>query len=260
MHSPDSRARSSKRKSWFLFVLLLAATLAACSNTASTPPTTRPEASDSGWVKDTVQQLNIFLPDGNSDYYLNGFGTKDGARTILSGEVPTARVLVVHGVPDPGRRSRRPRPRFGHCPDEWPLHRHDLGELQWHQGDVSGHIEGRAIRDGGPAALRSGRPRRSRHRRSPPADHHLYEPIRCSDFADPGRRQLTRWKRRWTPTGVSTVHCQRLLPAATHRRHRCQHRSSTLHRKAGSLRVSESSTIRTISTITSGSPRREGIS
>lgn len=101
MHSPDSRARSSKRKSWFLFVLLLAATLAACSNTASTPPTTRPEASDSGWVKDTVQQLNIFLPDGNSDYYLNGFGTKDGARTILSGEVPTARYWSYTAYPIP---------------------------------------------------------------------------------------------------------------------------------------------------------------
>jgi hypothetical protein len=42
-------------------------------------------------VKDTVQTLDIFLPDANSDYYLGGFGTKNGARTVITGEVPKAR-------------------------------------------------------------------------------------------------------------------------------------------------------------------------
>ena len=42
-------------------------------------------------MRDTVQSLDIFLPDANSDYYLNGFGTKNGARTIITGRVPNAR-------------------------------------------------------------------------------------------------------------------------------------------------------------------------
>jgi len=47
--------------------------------------------SNTGWVRDTVTVLNIFLPDGASDYFINGFGTDDGARTVISGRVPTAR-------------------------------------------------------------------------------------------------------------------------------------------------------------------------
>jgi hypothetical protein len=53
---------------------------------APTAPTTGPS-----WVKDSVQDLNIFLPDADSDYYLDGFGTADGARTVIRGEVPAAR-------------------------------------------------------------------------------------------------------------------------------------------------------------------------
>ena len=45
--------------------------------------------------------LDIFLPDGNSDYYLNGFGTQDGARTVISGEVPTARYWSYTAYPIP---------------------------------------------------------------------------------------------------------------------------------------------------------------
>lgn|GEM_PF-1285494 len=58
----------------------------------------------SPWVKDTVHALDIFLPDGNSDYYLGGFGTVDGARTVVTGRVPTARYwsftayTLVHGT------------------------------------------------------------------------------------------------------------------------------------------------------------------
>ena len=101
----DVRARSRTLRSWFLFTtlaVLAASTLAACSGSAPTSPTTTtPEASDSGWVKDTVRQLNIFLPDANSDYYLNGFGTKDGAKTVITGEVPKARYWSYTAYPIP---------------------------------------------------------------------------------------------------------------------------------------------------------------
>ncbi|HEY1826890.1 MAG TPA: hypothetical protein VGF87_02665 [Acidimicrobiales bacterium] len=43
------------------------------------------------WVRDTVQQLNIFLPDGDSDYWINGWGADNGARTVISGQAPHAR-------------------------------------------------------------------------------------------------------------------------------------------------------------------------
>ena len=95
----DAKVRP-KRKAGFLVALVLALMLAACS-TASTPATTTAVPSESGWVKDTVQVLNIFLPDGNSDYYLGGFGTKDGARTVISGEVPTARYWSYTAYPIP---------------------------------------------------------------------------------------------------------------------------------------------------------------
>jgi hypothetical protein len=84
-----------------LLTVLVASTLAACSSTAPAPPTPSPKASDSAWVKDTVKVLNIFLPDANSDYYLNGFGTKDGAKTVISGEVPTARYWSYTAYPIP---------------------------------------------------------------------------------------------------------------------------------------------------------------
>jgi hypothetical protein len=104
MHTLNARGRPSTRKPWLLLALLtvlVASTLAACSSTASPPPTLTPQANDSTWVKDTVKVLNIFLPDANSDYYLNGFGTKDGARTVINGEVPTARYWSYTAYPVP---------------------------------------------------------------------------------------------------------------------------------------------------------------
>ena len=97
----DVMVRSTKRKVWFLGIVTLVLTFAACSTTSSPATTTTTPVSNSGWVKDTVQVLNIFLPDGNSDYYLNGFGTKDGARTVISGEVPTARYWSYTAYPIP---------------------------------------------------------------------------------------------------------------------------------------------------------------
>src|SRR5580692_11195367 len=53
------------------------------------------------WVRDSVQDLNIFLPDADSDYYLDGFGTADGARTVISGRVPAARYWSFTAYPLP---------------------------------------------------------------------------------------------------------------------------------------------------------------
>ncbi len=96
----DVTVRSTRQKAWFLGALTVAMMLAACSTTSS-PATTTTPVNNSGWVKDTVQELNVFLPDGNSDYYLGGFGTKDGARTVISGAVPTARYWSYTAYPIP---------------------------------------------------------------------------------------------------------------------------------------------------------------
>ena len=100
MHAPiDPTVRRTKRGA-YLGALLLALALAACGTKSASTTTTTP-VNDSGWVNDTVQALNIFLPDGNSDYYLNGFGTQNGARTVISGEVPTARYWSYTAYPIP---------------------------------------------------------------------------------------------------------------------------------------------------------------
>jgi hypothetical protein len=67
----------------------------AAAATATSSTTTSP------WVKDTVHALDIFLPDANSDYYLGGFGTAHGDRTIISGRVPTARYWSFTAYPLP---------------------------------------------------------------------------------------------------------------------------------------------------------------
>jgi len=44
-----------------------------------------------GWVRDTTTSLDIFAPDEATDYYFDGYGTMAGARTVISGRVPSAR-------------------------------------------------------------------------------------------------------------------------------------------------------------------------
>ena len=65
-------------------------------------PATPAAASASGWVKDTVHSLDIFLPDANSDYYLDGFGTKNGYRTVITGKAPRARYWSFTAYPPTG--------------------------------------------------------------------------------------------------------------------------------------------------------------
>jgi hypothetical protein len=45
----------------------------------------------SGWVRDTTTILDVFAPDEATDYYFDAFGTANGARTVISGQVPHAR-------------------------------------------------------------------------------------------------------------------------------------------------------------------------
>jgi hypothetical protein len=53
------------------------------------------------WVKDTVKSLNVWLPDANSSYYLGGFGTANGARTVIRGRIPDARYWSFTAYPIP---------------------------------------------------------------------------------------------------------------------------------------------------------------
>jgi hypothetical protein len=97
------RGRPGRVAGVALAAIVLAALLAGCGSTPGTSAsqgqgpsegTSKPASSaaeDPGWVRDTANLLDIWLPDANSDYYLGGFGTKDGARTVVSGRVPDAR-------------------------------------------------------------------------------------------------------------------------------------------------------------------------
>jgi hypothetical protein len=49
------------------------------------------QGTNTSWIKDSVESLNVFLPDADSIYWFDGYGTDDGARTVVSGRVPTAR-------------------------------------------------------------------------------------------------------------------------------------------------------------------------
>jgi hypothetical protein len=51
------------------------------------------------WVRDTVNSLDIFLPDGASDYFFNGYSTINGAHTVISGRVPRARYWSITAYP-----------------------------------------------------------------------------------------------------------------------------------------------------------------
>jgi hypothetical protein len=91
--APGSANRPTTRS--ILWAVLLVAQLLAIMAVSETAPSaagaTTTGSGASPWVRDTVQSLDIFLPDANSDYYLDGFGTKNGARTIITGRVPHAR-------------------------------------------------------------------------------------------------------------------------------------------------------------------------
>jgi hypothetical protein len=83
---------------------LCAALLAACGS--STPPAST-QGSSASWIKDSVHSLNVFLPDADSVYWFDGYGTADGARTVVSGEVPHARYWSFTAYPVPENADRQ---------------------------------------------------------------------------------------------------------------------------------------------------------
>jgi hypothetical protein len=84
-------------------LILTALGLTACGSSSSTAPSTSlttPSVS-SNWVKDSINDLNVFLPDADSVYWFDGYGTTNGARTVISGQNPTARYWSFTAYPFP---------------------------------------------------------------------------------------------------------------------------------------------------------------
>ena len=100
--------RLKSRLSW-LAIALCAMTLAACtsSGTNSTTATTTPVGTNTAWVKDSTSALNVFLPDEDSIYWFDGYGTANGARTVINGRVPTARYWSFTAYPIPQNSQRQ---------------------------------------------------------------------------------------------------------------------------------------------------------
>jgi hypothetical protein len=97
-----------------LTIALTAMTLAACtsspsksSGTNSTTASTTPVGTNTDWVKDSTSALNVFLPDEDSIYWFDGYGTANGARTVISGQVPTARYWSFTAYPVPQDSQRQ---------------------------------------------------------------------------------------------------------------------------------------------------------
>jgi len=97
---------------WFT-IALTGVMLTACTSSPSTPSgtsstiTTTPVGTDTSWVKDSTGALNVFLPDEDSIYWFDGYGTADGARTLISGQVPTARYWSFTAYPVPQNSERQ---------------------------------------------------------------------------------------------------------------------------------------------------------
>jgi len=98
-------------------VVLAAVVLAACgssgpatsSSSSTTSTTTQQEgaAAATSWVKDTTTALNVFLPDADSVYWFNGYGTASGSTTVISGQVPEARYWSFTAYPLPDTAARQ---------------------------------------------------------------------------------------------------------------------------------------------------------
>ncbi len=95
--------------SW-LTIVIGALTLAGCSSattTSTTTTTTTPVGTTTAWVKDSTNALNVFLPDEDSIYWFDGYGTADGARTVVSGQLPSARYWSFTAYPVPQNDQRQ---------------------------------------------------------------------------------------------------------------------------------------------------------
>jgi len=88
--------------------MLAAALLTACSSAPSSSPlASSTHGSNTSWIKDSVHSLNVFLPDADSIYWFDGYGTAKGARTVLNGQVPTARYWSFTAYPVPQNADRQ---------------------------------------------------------------------------------------------------------------------------------------------------------
>ncbi len=98
----NTNTGAGRWRTWVgLAAILLLLALTAWGTATASGAASAPATAASPWVKDTVQALDIFLPDANSDYYLGGFGTRNGARTVITGMVPTARYWSFVAYPLP---------------------------------------------------------------------------------------------------------------------------------------------------------------
>src|SRR6516162_3678560 len=89
-------------------LVLAAALLSACGSPHSSPPSSSAsQGTNASWIKDRVHSLNIFLPDADSNYWFDDYGTAKGARTILDGQVPTARYWSFTAYPVPQNADRQ---------------------------------------------------------------------------------------------------------------------------------------------------------
>jgi hypothetical protein len=95
----------------WLTIALTAMTFASCtqspstsSGSSSTTAITAPVGTNTTWVKDSTSALNVFLPDEGSIYWTDSYRTANGARTVVSGQVPQRRT---------GRSWRIPRRSIG---------------------------------------------------------------------------------------------------------------------------------------------------
>src|SRR6516165_11583406 len=89
-------------------VVLAAALLTACGSSPSTSPSSAPpHGTNTSWIKDSVHSLNVFLPDADSIYWFDGYGTAKGARTVVSGQVPAARYWSFTAYPVPQNADRQ---------------------------------------------------------------------------------------------------------------------------------------------------------
>jgi hypothetical protein len=99
-----------RRGGVFVAFFVLAALLpAACGSSSTAPPSssTTPQGTNTSWIKDSVNSLNVFLPDADSIYWFDGYGTDHGARTVISGQSPQARYWSFTAYPVPQNADRQ---------------------------------------------------------------------------------------------------------------------------------------------------------
>jgi hypothetical protein len=87
------------------FFLIATVLLSACSSSSGTSIPS--PGTNTSWIKDSVHSLNVFLPDADSIYWFDGYGTAKGARTVVSGQVPSARYWSFTAYPVPESADRQ---------------------------------------------------------------------------------------------------------------------------------------------------------